>query len=282
VAGRTGLAASLLAVLAALALCKPNILLACLALAVHIAVRHGVRLFGLAALPALLATAMLLIVPCLYFGSWTVWQEWYRFVYGSNPRMLVRSIESGNYSTPLVVSSWLGADIAIVCVVVLAVVVASLLPILRPPAGSRTPLAAARWALRRLFDNPHAAVALGILLTTAASPLSWVHYYVLLLPPTFWLLNASAAGPAVPILAATSMTMSAGIVGMLLWGLGWPGAMPATIALSWAPLWAALLIKLGSPEAAGAAAAHGVHPRQSRTASSTPKTRVRRTDGRSS
>src|SRR5262245_48818304 len=49
---RTGLAAVSLAVLAALTLCKPNVALVGILLAVHLAVRHGARLFVRGALPA--------------------------------------------------------------------------------------------------------------------------------------------------------------------------------------------------------------------------------------
>jgi hypothetical protein len=250
-AGRVALTAAVLVTLGALALCKPNVVLVCLALAACLALRQGPKLFGLAVLPALLGIAALLVVPCLYFGSWTVWQEWYRFVYGSNARMLVRSIESGNYATPLVVSSWVGANVFTVSLVVAALLAGSLLVIVRPASSV---LAAAGSALRRLFGDPHAAVALGVLVTTAVSPLWWVHYDMLLLLPTFWLLAAPAGPPAVPLLAALSMIMSAGVVGILGWALGWAGAIPATIALSWVPLWAALLIELRSPEPVAPAA----------------------------
>ena len=84
-AGRVGLGALLLVALAALTLCKPNIVLVSALLALHLGVRHGLRLFAIAALPAVVATAILVVVPCLYFGSWTVWQDWYHFVYGATP-----------------------------------------------------------------------------------------------------------------------------------------------------------------------------------------------------
>ena len=86
-------------------------------------------------------------------------------------------------------------------------------------------------------------------MTAAASPLYWVHYYVLLLIPSLWLLTF-AASRLVPTLAATGVLMSGGMVGMLLWACGWPGAMPASIALSWVPLWGALLISLRTSDAA--------------------------------
>ena len=246
---RAGLAAALLVVVAALTLCKPSIVLVSGLLAVHLAVRHGGRLFLRAALPAAAATALLFMAPCLYFGSWRVWAEWFFFVYGSNTGMLVRPIASGNYSTPLFVSTWTGAGPSMIAVVVFVLLVASLVVVLRPDAGARSPQTmrqTARAAFARLFRDPHAPVALGILLTVAASPLFWLHYYVLMLIPSLWPLSAGTR--AVSLLAATSVALSTGLAGMLLWALGWPQAMPATIALCWVPLWAALLLELCSPE----------------------------------
>ena len=89
----------------------------------------------------------------------------------------------------------------------------------------------------------------------ATSPLFWLHYYVLMLIPSLWLLSAGAR--AVSLLAATSVALSAGLAGMLLWTLGWPAAMPATIALSWVPLWGALLLELRSPAARSEDAGRG-------------------------
>ena len=201
-------------------------------------------MFGRAALPAAVVSALLLVAPCLYFRSWTVWQEWFHFVYGSNTAMLVRPIASGNYSTPLFVSTWTGAGSSVIAAVLFALLVASLAVILR--RGPRSTHERAHAAFKRLFRDPHAPVAAGILLTLATSPLFWLHYYLLMLIPSLWLLSAEAR--AVSILAATSVALSAGLAGVLLWALGWPAAMPATIALSWVPLWGALLLELRSPE----------------------------------
>jgi len=251
-AWRAGLAAVFFIALAALTLCKPNVALVSVLLAVHLAVRHGTRLFVRAAVPAAVVTVLLIVAPCLYFGTWTVWLEWFRFVYGANPSMLVRPIASGNYATPLFVSTWTGASVSLIAAVLFVLLLASLAVIRRPDPLSRATRPALETipaTFKRLFHEPHAAVAIGILIPTAASPLFWLHYYMLLVIPSLWLLNASGAWRAVPPLAAASLAMSAGILGMLLWALGWPNAMPATIALSWIPLWGALLLGLRSPDA---------------------------------
>lgn len=244
---RAGLEALLLTGLVAVTLCKPNVVLVSALLALHLAVRHGGRLFAVAAAGAAVGTGLLLLVPCLYFGSWTVWQEWYQFVYGTNPDMLVRPIAHGNYSTPLLASSAVGGSATVIGFVLLALLVASLVVTLVWQRGRLGALDAARAAARRFLDDPRPPVATGVVLTAATSPLFWAHYHVLLILPSLWLLDM-ASPRAVPLLAAASVVMTAGVAGMLLWAIGWTDAMPVTIILGWIPLWAALLIRLRRPE----------------------------------
>jgi hypothetical protein len=101
-----------------------------------------------------------------------------------------------------------------------------------------------RAAVDHLLRDPSAVLALGILLTAAASPLFWSHYYVLLLLPALWLLSVPSTSRRVPALAAVSVVMGGGVVGMPLAALGWSGLMRASIALCWVPLWVALLVHL--------------------------------------
>lgn len=250
---RVSLGALLLVALTVVTLSKPNVALIAALLAVHLGVRHGARLFVAAALPAALVGAALLILPCLYFGSWSVWREWYDFVYRSDAYMLVRRVEHGNYSTVVLLSSWLGLDVYVVVAVVATLLAASLIAVAVGVRRSRTstPLrsrAAALVALARLCHDPRRAAAIGIVLTMAISPLYWLHYYVLALIPSLWLLNAHAPSKSPGALAAAAMVMSSGMLGLLLWWLGWPAGLPASIALSWFPLWCALLVSLRLPD----------------------------------
>jgi hypothetical protein len=242
---RAGLGAVLLVVAAGVTLIKPNIVLVGALLTVHLAVCHGVRLFAIAAVAAVPATAMLLALSSLFFGSWAVWPEWYRFVFGANPRMLVRSVADGNYSTPLLLSSWLGSGVwstAFLLLVLLAVSAVTAVVSWQARAGGRTALGFIRGVVTRGFEDPRAVVAAAVLLTIATSPLCWAHYYVLVLAPALWLLSV----PSIPAaaLAAVGVLMAAGAVAMPLWAAGWTEATAVTIAFSWVPLWAALLVVL--------------------------------------
>lgn len=271
-ARRAALAALLLVVVVVLTLCKPNIVLVGAFLSLHLARRHGPRLFVVAAVPALLAAAVAFVVPCLYFGTWTVWGQWYHFVYGANPRMLVRPIANGNYSTPLLLSSWFGGNvstIAGVLFVLLGVSLALVVKRRRETTASRAAWAFVRGVVARCVDDPRAALALPIVLTIGTSPLSWVHYDVLLLIPSLWLLTLASAPTVVGALAFLSVVMSAGLAGLALWALGWTDAMPSTITLSWVPLWAALVIALRGSDADV--------PRTATSAPGTPRSRRPRT-----
>jgi hypothetical protein len=100
-------------------------------------------------------------------------------------------------------------------------------------------------------------------ITIATSPLCWIHYYMLVLIPAFWLLSSSSRPAA--LLAALGVLLSAGTVGLALRAAGLAEAAPVTIAASWVPLWAALLVvpgRDGAAPAGQAATAGGPRPRR--------------------
>ena len=245
---RAGLAAALLAALAVLTLCKPNVALISVLMTMHLLVRHGRRLFLIAAVPAAVVAAAALGLASLYFHSWTVWREWYRFVYGSNAYMLVRPVTQGNYSTAVLLSSWIGVDVYVAGVVLAALLGLSLIVASVRGGPSWSPAALWRNTLTCVFEDPRVALAIGVLVTVAVSPVYWLHYYVVALIPSLWFLNASRFARSRGTLAAVAVVMSSGLLGVLLWALRWPGAVPSTIALSWLPLWCALLVGIHAPE----------------------------------
>jgi hypothetical protein len=278
---RAGLGALFLAALAALTLCKPNVALISALLAAHLGVRHGPRLFVAAALPAALVAALLLILPCLYFGSWTVWREWYDFVYGSNAPMLVRPVADGNFSTAVLLSSWLGLDVYAVSLLLLGLLATSLIVAAGWSSITSAPAASSRGqatvaALRRVFEDARTVLGIGIVLTMAASPLYWLHYYVLLLIPALWLLSAPTRFRFVPALAAGAVLMSSGILEFLFRLLQRPEAIPASIALSWLPLWGALLLHLAFPGALDPAVHHADDPKPRARSATAPSARRRK------
>jgi hypothetical protein len=152
---RAGLGAGLLAALAVLILCKPNIALVGVLLAAHLLVRHGPRFFLTAALPAAVVTAAALIVPSLYFRSWTVWRQWFDVVHEWTRDVMVGQLAHGNYSTSVLVSSWSGANVYAVAVTLAALLGASLLVVIGWPGRSGwRPGTLSRSALTDLLREP--------------------------------------------------------------------------------------------------------------------------------
>jgi hypothetical protein len=74
--------------------------------------------------------------------------------------------------------------------------------------------------------------------------------YALSLIPSLWFLNASAVARSGGMLAAVAVVMRSGLLGVLLWALRWPDALPSTVALSWLPLWCALLVGIRASDIA--------------------------------
>jgi hypothetical protein len=186
-----GLGMLFLAALAALTLFKPNIALVGALLAAHLGVRHGPRLFAAAAIPTAGVAARLLVLPCLNFGSWTVWREWYDFVYRADPHMLVRSVGAGNFSTPLLVWSRVGVDVytvslALLGPLVILLIVASWWPKPAGASAASSPGQATRAAVTRVLEDAHLTLGIGVVLTKSdpAFRPSTFRSFVCLLPPT--------------------------------------------------------------------------------------------------
>jgi hypothetical protein len=279
---RMRLAALFLGALALLTLCKPTVVLISALLVVHLGVRYGPRLLLTAALPAVAVAAILFALPSWHFGSWAVWREWYDFVYGANPRMLVRPVTSGNYSTALLLSSWLGLDVFSVSLVLLALLTASLVAVAAWSAragGAAASLALTAWAaVKRIFGDMSLVLAIGLVVTTVTSPLYWLHYYSLLLIPILWLLGTAGRSTTLPWLAVVATVLSSAMLEILLRPLQLGDTAPASIASSWLPLWGAVLIVVASPVADAPARTpdRAPEPRTAAAEPSTPAPRSRR------
>lgn len=282
------LGALLLSGLTLLALAKPNVTLIAAVMAVHVLLGHGGRFFAIVAVPTVISAAAAIAIPCIYFGSWTVWREWYGFVLGSNPHMLVRPAALGNYSTPLLLSSLLHGAVWTTAALTAAVLVVSLVAVTaarRPANEHEHPAGAPAWVLARLFEDPHLAIAIGISATIALSPLFWYHYYLLALIPGLWLLNAGAEHGPLSLLGLAALVLSTGLPNVLLLPLGWTGAVAAGAASSWLPLWGGILLWLYSnharpmtapaPSAAEASAGSGASNLSRSRRHTKPRTRSR-------
>ena len=230
---------------------KPNIAPAAGMMALSLWSAHGIRFVAISAVPAMLSGAAAVLLSCVYFRSWTVWQDWYHAVFGRNSYALVRPIGGGNYSSPHLLSSWLHVDVWLVVALTAAMLALTLIAVAgrAAKANARDRATLVRGALARIFDDPRLAAAIGVTMCIALSPLFWYHYYVIALIPGLWLLNVSSGASWLPLWGFATLVLSSGLLNVLFLPLGWTVAVQASAALSWLPLWGGILHRLHSPEA---------------------------------
>jgi hypothetical protein len=243
----------LLAGLTVLALAKPNVALVAVVMGLHLWVAYGTRFFAITAVPAAVAGAVAVIVPCLVFGSWTVWREWYFGVFGRRPLAMARSAGSGNYSTARLFSIWLGVDLWTVAAVVAAGLALSMLAVLAWSlmADARMRAAPVRGVLTRLFRDPHLAMAIGVTVSLALPHLVWYHYFLLAIIPSLWLMSGQAGPRHAPLWGLGAFALSSGLLNVIFLPLGWTNVAIAAAALSWTLLWVGILLRVapaGTPE----------------------------------
>jgi len=226
-------------------LLKPNLALVCLLLACHLWVIHGTRLFLRALAVGVVFGVVLMALPCLRFGSWRVWLDWYTFLAGAGGGGLVYPVADGNFATVVLLADALGIGVVKAGLLVAFVLLASLYGALRGSMrggdGSSRTLAEAG---SRLLRDPQLCLAVGIVVTLAISPLVWKHYYVLSLLPAFWLLSPRRRGLWPGALSAASIVLTSGVVVATLAGqwVGVRALWPYGFALGLLPLWLAVLI----------------------------------------
>ena len=84
--------------------------------------------------------------------------------------------------------------------------------------------------------------SLGLTATLALSPLSWVHYYMLLLIPAWWLMSLEGTSKSAALLGLIALVMSSGAPDHLLIQLQGESVLPLARALSWIPAWIGILL----------------------------------------
>jgi hypothetical protein len=244
-ARRAAIAGGYLALLAALVLLKPNLALVGVALALHLPARIGAGSAARGGLLALPCVLLLLAVPCLYFGSASAWSDWYAFVFRENaPRIGALPLAAGNTATPRLLADLLGLAPQSAGLAVLGLLAASLPLAFAPgrPAGVSR-LERARAAGAALLRDPLAAASLALVVTFAASPLVWYHYFVLALIPGAWLASTGGRGGPQQLLALGALLVYSGAWLPLLGDRLDAAGRGAIWSLTWTLLWVALLLR---------------------------------------
>jgi hypothetical protein len=227
-----------------LTLLKPNLVLVMLLLAAHLWARHGTKIFGVAALAAAALGAVLVLLPCIQFGSWTVWLDWYRYFKTITAIAEIYSISYGNFASIVLISQALHVNMLSVASVLTAALITSACGALiissrRGKSGARGVWQTAVLSLR----DPYLSAAIGVTATLAVSPMLWPHYYLLSLLPALWLLSPQQRWSHAGIAGGLSILCTVNIAPKVLNSLfGWANLEPIFMASGWVPLWVGLLV----------------------------------------
>jgi hypothetical protein len=214
-----------------LVLTKPNAAPIAVVLAHSVAFRDGPRAFLRGCALALVPALALALLPCAWFGSWSVWTDWFRFLdpFG---KLAEWPIADGNFCSAVLLGRALGIPVhaASAATAFLLAASAAAAAGLRPGAADR---------IRTVLRDPLLGASLAICALLATSPLAWLHYHVLALAPALRLLTAPAADRTDRILGGAGLLLASGTIGLL--GFDVETAVAWTVALSWLPLWAGTL-----------------------------------------
>jgi hypothetical protein len=226
-----------MSVLVLLTLIKPNIVLIALLLAASFGALRGAKLLASSAAVAGGVGLVFMVFPCTYFGSWDIWQDWYRYFCDVGGKHFY-PVSNGNASTTLIVSDVLNTTIDAAGAFVVCLLLAHALWFLFKTELAKAPVEERlKPALLALLGDPYLCAALGITATLATSPLVWYHYYVLSLMPALWLIVISPRRSRLELLGIISIVMTSGVLPQVLPFLRHGSVRYWLVAGGWLPLW---------------------------------------------
>jgi len=227
-----------------LTLFKPLVLLPCLLVGLYVLVTGTSRERVAFLLASTASLALCLLVSSWFFGSWTVWLDW--FDYLAVRKHMVFPSSSFNCSLVIILVERFGTNPLVFSAAIGGVLIGSLLVVFR----SRVLTA------RSLFGDPVQLASLSILATLAVSPLVWHHYYVLAVLPALWLFSRRDGSLLITGLVLVAWLANTPlIVNWLLAQSHSDGALMLQ-SVSWVPLWIGSLLVLGLDSGAAAGAPH--------------------------
>jgi len=231
--------AFLMSALVFLTLLKPNVLIITSGLALSLLSLYGAYVF-LASLAAGAVTgAVLISATSLYFGSWSVWRDWYNYFPAIDDRFPY-VVWAGNCSASRLLGDLSGLPLR-GSIVAMGVFLAlwGLGVLVRAKQKGET-LCAYLWTrMAMLFQDPYLVASGAVVATLAIAPLVWLHYYLLSLLPAFYLIKTSSPQNHYLVFVLVSLLLSSGIVPLILRHDDWATLMAAT---AWIPLWYGLLL----------------------------------------
>ena len=201
------------ALLAALAMFKPNTLWVVAVLCIHYAVVAGPRAIPRALVTGAITAAVCAAVGAVYFDGFHVWIDWLRYTQGMNGGRLLYNVAEGNHSLVKFLAEMsprlgvLSSEILLTALLLAAFAFAVV-------KGSRAETPKQR--LAALFADPQLAASCGVVMMLATSPLVWPHYHVLALIPIAWLLAGNGGRFGIACGALAVAALASPVIGLLV------------------------------------------------------------------
>lgn len=178
------------------------------------------------------------LLPCIFFGTGTVWADWLAELTSAGNRISY-PLSAGNVSTVSYLAERMDTPVTTVIVTMGCLLLTSLIACV----ATRLP-SSARRIEPAMNQTVHIATGLGLVAMVAMSPLVWNHYLILLLPPIAYLLFHDDVPRPAAWSALLGLIFSIGI-GRRLFQMqtGLPATwVPLSSMLAWLPVWLALLL----------------------------------------
>jgi len=217
---------------------KPTTLWIALAFLAHYGLIRGPRRLAAGAAMAACAGLLAFALGAWFFHDPLAWLQWYRFTQGMNGGSLVRSLEQGNLSLPMMLAQRSMAYGLLTYSAMIAAWLAFAFVLAMTAMGRRTDLLLP--TARRCLADPWLGVSIGVVFTLATSPLVWAYYDMFALVPMFALLRIDAPRlqRACVVLAYVLM---ANPLFALMDAVGIAQAIPLVMLWSWIPLLVAVV-----------------------------------------
>jgi hypothetical protein len=223
------------ALLAALAMFKPNTLWIVAVLALHYVIVAGPR-----SIPRALAAGTVTALACAAIGAFhfdgpQAWIDWLRYTQGMNGGRLLYNVGEGNHAiVKLLAEASPRLGLLASEILLTALLLAAFAFALVKGSGGDGPK---RRALA-FFGDVQFAASCGVVMMLATSPLIWPHYYVLALVPIAWLLAGRGGRFGIACGALVCAALALPVIGLLV--ADHFALVRLMTILAWLPLAAAL------------------------------------------
>ncbi|HXF77772.1 MAG TPA: glycosyltransferase 87 family protein [Usitatibacter sp.] len=201
------------ALLAALAMFKPNTLWIVAVLAAHYVIVTGARWVPRALIAGAGISIACAAIGAFYFDGPHAWIDWLRYTQGMNGGRLLYSVGEGNHSiVKFLAEASPRLGVLAAGGLLTALLIAAFAFALVKGAGADSPK---RRALA-LFGDPQFAASCGVVMMLATSPLIWPHYHVLALVPIAWLLAGHGGRFGIACGALACAALASPVIGLLV------------------------------------------------------------------